>query len=123
SLLASGYSPFFGPIWRRGQQRALLASSGPTPAEQIAALFDGHDGVYLRGGDASAYFLTNLGQVNVSADNDTVGLALDAHLMGGVAAGAFIDAQPELVTNGTFDSDVSGWVAGKPTPTISWNAG
>ena len=42
---------------------------------------------------------------------DTVGVILDKSQMGGVTASAFIESQTELVTNGTFDTDATGWTA------------
>ena len=36
---------------------------------------------------------------------------------------AYAASQPELVTNGTFDTDVSGWIPGTNGGSISWSAG
>ena len=51
---------------------------------------------------------------------DTVGCILDKSQMGGMTAAAFIDGQPEIVTNGTFDSDVSGWSS--VSTALSWDS-
>ena len=40
---------------------------------------------------------------------DPVGIMLDTSPTGSQTMAEFLESQPELVTNGTFDSDVSGW--------------
>lgn len=73
-------------------------SSGPTPTFALADLFsEGQAGILLEAGDTTAYFLTDAGSINVSANDDTIGLALDKRLMGGAGAETFIAAQTEQV--------------------------
>lgn len=59
---------------------------------------------------------------NVSADGDLLGLAFDKAQMDGKTSGSFIDDLPNLVTNGTFDTDVTGW-SGIRSATPSYDAG
>jgi hypothetical protein len=53
----------------------------------------------------------------VADTSNPVGLALD------IRAGAPDVLGPELVTNGTFDSGISGWTAYYLSPTLSWDSG
>jgi len=53
----------------------------------------------------------------VADSANPVGLALD------IRAGAPEVLGPELVTNGTFDSGISGWTADFLSPTLSWDSG
>ncbi len=69
-----------------------------------AALFaQGQQGVWYEP-KPEYLFQDSAGTTPVTADGQPVGLMLDRHL--GLVLG------PELVTNGTFDTDLSGWVAG-----------
>jgi hypothetical protein len=49
------------------------------------------------------------GSGGVPVDGDPVGMMLDVSDTGGATVAAATAARPELVTNGTFDSDTSGW--------------
>lgn len=61
---------------------------------------------------------------STGAVDSVVGIMLDKSEMGGKTAAAFIAGQSELVTNGGFDADVSGWALRAATNgTLSWNAG
>ena len=52
---------------------------------------------------------------------DPVGMMLDTSQFGGKTAEAYLAGATELVTNGTFDTDVSGWSAYRGS--ISWSSG
>ncbi len=75
--------------------------------------------------DLTSLFQEVTGETQVSANNDPCHLILDKSQMGGKTGAAFRASQPELVTNGGFDTDLSGWTlsqtatAGVPT----WDAG
>jgi len=70
-------------------------------AQTGAVLFDIEDTTSLRvGRDGSG---------GVPVDGDPVGMMLDVSDTGGATVAAATAARPELVTNGTFDSDTSGW--------------
>lgn len=50
-----------------------------------------------------------------------VALQFDKSLMGGMSVSAWIAAQTQMITNGTFDTDTTGWTfqAGNSTATVS----
>lgn len=61
------------------------------------------------------------GSDGVPATTDKLGLWIDIAGQGGRTGTQAIAAQTELITNGTFDSDVSGWTA--TAGTMTYNAG
>lgn len=103
----------------------LCASSSLTPSfKNLGALFNGGatDGIMIDLTDLTTLFQDQNGAVPVVSNGDSVGFALDQHKWGGKTLAEHRTAQPELVTNGDFVSDVSGWsVSG--TGSISWDAG
>lgn len=58
-------------------------------------------------------YLTYGGKMPVASDSDPVGMALDVSKK--------LDIGQELVTNGEFDTDLTGWVA-TDGPTIAWQS-
>lgn len=84
------------------------ASSALNPLTLFAA---GEQGVWYDPSDLTTLFQDSAGVTPVTAVEQPVGLVLDKSK--GLALG------PELITNGTFDTDVSGWSGG----TASWSAG
>ena len=77
--------------------------------ELIASLLSaGEDVAFYDPNDLTSIYAARTGGANAVADGP-VGLMLDKAQMGGLTAAAFIAAQPELVTNGTFDTDTTGW--------------
>jgi len=85
------------------------------PAASVRALFTNDEpGVWFEANDASTLFTDVAGTTPVTTPGDAVALQLDKSQ--GLTLG------PELVTNGTFDTDVSGWDA-DANGTISWDNG
>lgn len=81
-----------------------------TEAALVASLFGAsEDGVFYNPSDITSLYQSRTRGDVVTADGDVVGIMLDKSQMGGLAAADFIAAQPELVTNGTFDTD-SDWI-------------
>lgn len=87
---------------------------GFSPATLFAA---GEQGGWYDPSDLSTMFQDSAGTTPVTATGQTVGLLLDKSQ--GLALG------PELVTNGTFDTNLSGWTVGTdPAQVIpTWNNG
>ena len=84
----------------------LLTPPDPaySPAFSPATLFySGEQGIWLDCSDLSTMFQDSAGTTPVTAVEQPVGLILDKRL--GLVEG------PDLVTNGTFDTDTSGWRA------------
>jgi len=71
------------------------------------------------------YFQESPGPTLADDVGETIGLALDQASWGGNTLAELLAAQTELVTNGTFDTDLSGWtfpyITG--TGTAVWSAG
>jgi hypothetical protein len=89
------------------------ALSNYTPADLFAA---GEQGAWYDPSDMSTLFQDAAGTTPVTAVEQFVGLMLDKSK--GLVLG------PELVTNGTFDSGITGWgVANVGASTIAWEAG
>ena len=81
-----------------------------------ASIFSSNEpGVWYDPSDLTTLFQDPAGTIPVTGPAQTVGLALDKSK--GLVLG------PELVTNGTFDTDVSGWASGVSAPTRSWVSG
>ena len=59
------------------------------------------------------------GNYEIPVDGDPVDLMLDVSDTGGQTMAAYAASQPELVTNGTFDTNVDGWVL-RENSTLSW---
>lgn len=87
-----------------------LYSSAAAAFTPTALFANGEQGAWYDPSDLTSLYQTNAGSTQAVVGS-TVGLALDKRLMGGATAAAFIAAQPELVTNGGFDSGLTGWTA------------
>lgn len=87
------------------------SSTAFNPLKLFAA---GEQGVWYDPSDFSTMFQNSAGSTSVTAVGQPVGLILDKSK--GLALGS------EIVTNGGFDNDVTGWTAGG-TGTIVWSAG
>lgn len=85
----------------RARDRFRAGSSQFNPASLFAA---GENGAWYDPSDLSTLYQDAAGTIPVTADGQPVGLALDKRL--GLALG------PERVTNGTFDTDLTGWLTG-----------
>lgn len=59
----------------------------------------------------------------VSASGQTVGGWLNVKDCGSKTFAQCLAAQPELVTNGTFDTDVSGWTTNNANASVTWVSG
>jgi hypothetical protein len=70
-------------------------------AQTAAALFDIDDTTSLR--------VARDGSGGVPVDGDPVGIMMDVSGTGGLTMEAYLSGATELVTNGTFDTDTSGW--------------
>jgi hypothetical protein len=108
--------PYFGIPIRNGLPIGLGSVAGFgvqqfSPADLFSA---GEQGAWYDPSDLTTLFTDSAGTTPVTAVEQFVGLMLDKSK--GLVLGS------ELVTNGTFNSDVSGWTAGS-TATISWDAG
>ena len=99
---------FYGAVGRVGV-RGLVGGFSP------ASLFaQGEQGVWYDPSDFSTMFQGSAGTTPVTAVEQPVGLLLDKSQ--GLALG------PELVTNGTFDANVTGWTASRGS-TVTWQSG
>jgi hypothetical protein len=70
-------------------------------AQTAAALFDIDDTTSLR--------VARDGSGGVPVEGDPVGIMMDVSGTGGLTMEAYLDGATELVTNGTFDTDTTGW--------------
>jgi hypothetical protein len=107
---------FFGVDVRNGVPVGLgsiaaFGRRGFTPASLFA---QGQPGVWYDPSDLGTMFTTSDGTTPVTAVEQAVGLILDKSR--GLALGS------ELLANGTFDSNVTGWTAAADA-TITWSAG
>jgi hypothetical protein len=70
----------------------------------------GNANVFYNPQDLTSLRVETNGSGGYPAVGDSVGMMLDTSGLSG-SMEEFLAAQPELVTNGTFDADVSGWTA------------
>ena len=108
----------------RPMARPLLKGVGGS----LASLLFGHgeDGfLFGNWSELDELFTTSIGPTNVASDSDPAGLALDDHSWGANSLAQVLAAQPELITNGTFDTDLTGWsaAASSAPSTVVWSAG
>jgi hypothetical protein len=101
-----------------GEPVTLLNADGTLWVSQgfdqlIASLLSAGETVaFYDPNDLTSIYAARTGGANATV-NGVVGLMLDKAQMGGLTAAEFIAAldTPELVTNGTFDTDTTGWTA------------
>ncbi len=119
--VSSAYSvrpPFSVTNGVRGVLEAYGKLGVADPDAVIKALFANNKlGAWYDPSDLSTMFRDRTGTTPVTADGQTVGLILDKSK--GLVLGS------ELVTNGTFDSDISGWdsYSGFDPTLMEWSAG
>ncbi|WP_439605089.1 hypothetical protein [Shinella sp.] len=102
----------------------MMAGNRKPAFRNLAALFaGGADGVMIDLTDKTTLFNDPNGTFPVVNNGDPVGLALDQHKWGGKTLAEYRASQPELVTNGDFATDVSGWNLAGASGTITWQAG
>lgn len=90
---------------RLGRRRR---GGGAPPALTPAALFAGGEaGVWYEPGPTTAFKSTT--DLTPCAAGDSCGFLLDQSKGAGYSGGAFTGLGTELVTNGTFDTDLTGW--------------
>ncbi len=104
---------------RLGLQHAAYHRLGWQPTQLGSKLK-----VWLDPSDLTSMYQGRNGGDQAAVDQ-VVGLILDKSQMGGKTVGSFIAGQPELVTNGTFDSDITGWndISSGPGQVVEWSAG
>lgn len=105
---------------------AITVTAAPAYAwSNVGTLFNGGsvDGLMVDFTDTSTLFQDANGATPVTANGHPIALALDQHKWGGKTLAAYRAAQPELVVNGAFDSDLSGWSKTGTPGSIAWNAG
>lgn len=81
----------------------------------------GEDGAWFPTNDLTSMWTTSVGETQVAASLDNLGLILDKAQMGGKTAAVFIANQPELITNGDFPTDDTGWTSSESVPTDQTN--
>jgi hypothetical protein len=121
-LLQSLLRPVLTPLMRGMFDAPIASSSAWSP---LSLWPDGiaTPGMWISPRDLTSQWQDYAGTTPVAtpgtvADtSNPVGLALD------IRAGAPDVLGPELVTNGTFDSGISGWTAYYLSPTLSWDSG
>lgn len=102
---APAFKKAWTPVWGAVQNLA----------NQIKALFAaGQQGAWYDPSNMSTLYQDSAGTTPVTAMEQPVGLMLDKSFG--------LVRRPELVTNGTFDTNVNGWMP-QPGGTITWNSG
>jgi len=94
-----------------------FAAKPPVPFVPSSLFASGEDGAWYDPSDVTSLYQSLTGGDYADADGDVVGIMLDKSQMGSSTAAAFIAAQLDLVTNGTFDTDFTGWTT-SGTPTV-----
>ena len=89
----------------------FAARAGVTAFSPSSLFASGEDGAWYDPSDTTSLYQARNGGDYADIDGDVVGIMLDKSQMGSSNAAAFIAAQPELVTNGTFDTDTD-WTKG-----------
>jgi hypothetical protein len=98
----------------KGGYNLLATTSDPDAV--IESLFaNGEQGAWYDPSDFGTMLQDRFGMTPVTADSQTIGLFLDKSK--GVALGS------ELITNGAFASDVSGWSIMDGSGSLTWDSG
>lgn len=103
----------------------MMAGGKKDPAfKNLAALFaGGADGIMIDLTDKSTLFQDSNGAAAVVNNGDFIGLALDQHKWGGKTLAEYRAAQPELMLNGKFDANITGWsLANASNGALSWQS-
>lgn len=110
-----------GRIGRIGSSRPVQGGGFSLAAFMAAQ----SDGFWYDFSQTDRLFQENVGPTPADEPNEVIGLALSSRLWGGKSLAAYLAEQPELVTNGEFVSDLSGWdvTASTAPSTIIWSAG
>lgn len=110
-----------------GSALGVAALGKGVGASSLASLFaNGEDGfLFYPMSDMTRLFLLSSGSTgNAAVDADPVGLDLDSHSWGSLTLAQELAAQTELVTNGTFDANITGWTDFSDAPgNIAWDSG
>ena len=88
---------------------------GPAPFSPLDLFASGEEGAWYDPSDLTTLYQDAAGTTPVTGTGQPVGLMLDKSK--GLTLG------PEAVTNGTFDTDISGWSTHGGGAALSWNAG
>lgn len=105
-------------IFRR---RRLQYGGGAAPAFSPSTLFaSGEEGAWYEPSTTTAFRSTT--DLTPCGYGQSAGFLLDLSKGAGYSGGSFTGLGSELVTNGTFDTDVSGWTASSGK-TIAWSSG
>lgn len=90
-----------------------LGTGGGSLLSRVSALFDGgtYPGFMFKASrfGEGFFYQESIGVGLVTAAGQSIGLAMDSSRMGALGASAFIAAQPEIISNGSFDSGIDGW--------------
>lgn len=84
------------------------------------------DGFWYDFTQTDRLFQETTGPTPANDPGEDIGLALSSRLWNGASLAAYVAGQPELVTNGGFDTDITGWVTAEPDPNAvvkTWDAG
>lgn len=99
----------------------LVSSFAPNYEALVAGYVQGSGAVYVPS-DLTSLYQSRTGGANATSGS-VVGIMLDKSYMGGATAADFIAAQPELIVNGTFGTNLTGWTnASTGTGTATWTA-
>lgn len=101
----------------------MLVSAASPSFKAISKLFaGGADGMLIDLTNKTTLFQDANGIASVINHGDRVGMALDQRKWGGLSLAEYRAAQPELVANGRFTTDLAGWTKGPSYGTMSWQA-
>lgn len=83
------------------------------------------DGFWYDFTQTDRLFQETTGPTPANDPGEDIGLALSSRLWNGASLAAYVAGQPELVTNGDFATDLTGWSAAASTSpaTVVWSAG
>lgn len=80
-------------------------------------------GLYYDFTKTDRHFQENIGPTLADGAGEVIGLALDQRTWRGQTLAQVLAGQSELVSNGTFDSNITGWTDASTAPaSIAWNA-
>lgn len=100
------------------RRRRFQYGGGVVPFSPVA--LSGLTAWFAASPDAAFLSATDLTPASVG---DRLGFYLNTALGAGYSAGSFTGLGSELVTNGAFDTDITGWTNSGFNSTVSWSAG